>query len=327
MARARANHPEAPQAEAKLHLVQAERADQATVAVLERLNSVIGQNLEGARAGADEKYLHDLRVAVRRTRSVARQLRRVFPREPVRRFRAEFRWLQQETGVARDMDVWLLELDQHRALLPARAGRDIEPLRALLSDRRLEAYRGVARDLGSNRARALLSEWPAFLSSVPAAQESDRPDAARPIAAVAGRRIDVVYRRMVRMGAEVDASSRPEALHDLRKQGKELRYLLELFGDPFPEAVTAPMVRRLKRLQDVLGRFHDRDVQVALLQTLRTQVEGLEGGAAARRAMSALERLLVAEQARARAAFEARFSALAQNRQRKLMRATFAAQP
>ena len=57
-------------------------------------------------------------------------------------------------------------------------------------------------------------------------------------------------------------AARPEALHDLRKRGKELRYLLELFGSPFPTNVVKPMVSTLKDLQEVLGRFQDRAVQI-----------------------------------------------------------------
>ena len=43
--------------------------------------------------------------------------------------------------------------------------------------------------------------------------------------------------------------------------GKELRYLLELFGGLWPSGVVKPMVRSLKGLQDVLGTHQDREVQ------------------------------------------------------------------
>ncbi len=58
----------------------------------------------------------------------------------------------------------------------------------------------------------------------------DRPAATMPIGELAGERIRKVYRRMVQMGRAIDDSSPPEAYHELRKKGKELRYLLELFG-------------------------------------------------------------------------------------------------
>ena len=72
------------------------------------------------------------------------------------------------------------------------------------------------------------------------------------------------------MGGAIDASSPAEAYHELRKKGKELRYLLELFGVPlFPDEVVKPMIKSLKALQDVLGRHQDREVQTAMLRSLR----------------------------------------------------------
>ncbi len=74
--------------EVQLHFGQ--RADTAAVAVLRRLHQVIEQNLEGTIEDLDAEFLHDLRVAVRRSRSVQRQLKRVFPPAELRHFRAEF---------------------------------------------------------------------------------------------------------------------------------------------------------------------------------------------------------------------------------------------
>src|SRR5690606_24644839 len=91
--------------------------------------------------------------------------------------------------------------------------------------------------------------------------DDEAPDAARPIARVAGRRIRRVYARMVEMGTTIDDTSPAEALHNLRKRGKELRYLLELFGGLWSAATVKPMVKRLKGLQDVLGTHQDREVQ------------------------------------------------------------------
>ena len=66
--------------------------------------------LPGTIADVDSEFLHDFRVAVRRTRSLQRQLEPVFPPEPLAHFRSEFRWLQQATGPVRDLDVHQLDL-------------------------------------------------------------------------------------------------------------------------------------------------------------------------------------------------------------------------
>jgi CHAD domain-containing protein len=157
-----------------------------------------------------------------------------------------------------------------------------------------------------------------------AADDADRPDAGRPIAALAGARIARVYRQMVKAGGAIDDSSPPEALHDLRKKGKELRYLLEFFASLFPGRVIKPMVRSLKALQDTLGRFQDRQVQAAVLRSLGDDVRALEDGAAALMAMGQLVDRLERQQAAARAEFTERFGRFAARGQRALVRETFA---
>ena len=112
----------------------------------------------------------------------------------------------------------------------------------------------------------MLAAWRALADGPPRPGRRARADGARPIEAVAGERIRKVYRRMVRDGSRIDDGSPPEALHELRKRGKELRYLLELFGSPFPKRRGQADGQTLKDLQEVLGRFQDRAVQIELLR-------------------------------------------------------------
>ena len=121
------------------------------------------------------------------------------------------------------------------------------------------------------------------------------------------------------MGAAIDGDTPAEALHELRKQGKELRYLLEFFASLYQAEVVKPMVASLKGLQDVLGRFQDREVQADQLRSLGDEIALLEGGAAALMAMGVLVARLGEEQAQARAEFAASFAAFAAKSQRKLV--------
>ena len=79
----------------RLQLQAAERSDLAAVAVLRRLLEVIELNLPGTLADTDSEFLHDLRVAVRRSRALQRELRDVFAPEPLRVFRDGFKELQR----------------------------------------------------------------------------------------------------------------------------------------------------------------------------------------------------------------------------------------
>ena len=140
---------------------------------------------------------------------------------------------------------------------------------------------------------------------------------------MAGGRIRTVYARMVDMGAAIDDTSPADDLHDLRKRGKELRYLLELFGGLWPADVVKPMVKTLKGLQDVLGPHQDREVQADHLRSLADELASEVGGPEALLVLGVLVDQLDAEQHAARDHFAERFAAFAADGQRKLVTRTF----
>jgi CHAD domain-containing protein len=301
-----------------------QRADSAVAMVLTALHGVIEANLPGSIADVDTEFLHDLRVSVRRSRAVLRELPGVFPPDARAHFRAELRWVQQATGPARDMDVWVLEFDALSGLVPDQYRADLEPLRSVLEQHRERSRRAMKRALRSLRFTALLAEYGEFLERLVSLPNEDRPDADRPVGTVAGARIAKLYMRMVKAGKRLDEASPVEDYHELRKQGKELRYMLELFAAPlYPAEAVDPLVKALKDLQDVLGRHQDRQVQVEMLRSLGAEVGALPGGTAALMALGMLAERLEAEQQAARAAFAVRFDAFAAKRQRRLVRDTF----
>jgi CHAD domain-containing protein len=315
-----------PAARAKVDVPLAydQRADAAAVAVLRRLLGVIRDNVEGSISGEDDEYLHQLRIAVRRSRTVQRQLSGVFPPIELPGFRSEFRWLQQATGPARDLDVYVSDLGSLAELLPERLRPDLAPLRPVLLHGRMTARADMERALRSQRAGDLFEEWDRLLETLVELPLEDRPIAHRPIGEVTGERIRKVYRRVVHMGRRIDASSPPADYHELRKKAKELRYLLELFGlKLFDEEHVAPMVKALKALQDVLGRHQDREVQMAMLRAAADEVATLPGGGAACMAMGVLVDRLAVDEAAARSEFGERFDAFASDEQRKLIKQTF----
>jgi CHAD domain-containing protein len=214
----------------------------------------------------------------------------------------------------------VLEFDAMRARVPEAMRDDLDPLLDVLRARRVKARRRLVRALRSQRTTGLFVQWREFLDGLEASPEAERPDARRPIHELAGERIRKVYRRMVRMGRAIDESSPAEDYHELRKKGKELRYLLELFGASlYPGEVVKPMIKTLKGLQDVLGRHQDREVQVALLRSLGPEVED----ARALIAMGALIGRLAEDEQAARGEFAGRFAEFASKEQRRLVKETF----
>jgi CHAD domain-containing protein len=287
-----------------------QRSDAAAVAVLRALREVIMVNRDGSLRGEDPEHLHQLRIAVRRTRTVQRQFKGVFPPHELIGYRSEFRWLQRATGEARDLDVYVDRFGELAESVPARLRGDLEPLRMILSHWRLAARGETARALHSRRTDELLSDWEVLLESLVELPRDDRPDAALTVGRLVSRRLRAVYEQVLGRGREVGSTSPPAAYHELRKKTKELRYLLELFGTPlYEEATVGAAIRLVKRLQDVLGRHQDCEVQIGMLSSLAEEVAGLPGGPRAVLAMGVLIDRLLADQLAAREEFAREFAA------------------
>ena len=92
----------------------------AVARLLLRLLDTLEQNVDGVLRDIDTEFLHDLRVAVRRTRSAIKLLGAVLPAELAEHYKTEFKWLGDLTTPTRDLDVHLLGFDSMTAQLVCR---------------------------------------------------------------------------------------------------------------------------------------------------------------------------------------------------------------
>ena len=314
----------APPGKLRVKLAPGMRTDRSAQAVCRTLADHVEANFHGTIADLDPEFLHDLRVAIRRSRSVLREFKGAFPPQEWRAARDGLRWYQQVTGPTRDLDVALLEWDGLIRPLPVVARADLAPIHELIVRRREEAFEEMRLALTSTMKATVWQQWLDLLAR-PLREEpaDDRPEAARAIAAVAGERIRDVYARMRKEGKAITDDSPHEALHDLRKRGKELRYLLELFGGLWNAEAEKPLVRALKDLQDTLGRFQDREVQADFLRGLGPGVAEGPGGPDALIALGLVIDRLGADQRDARAEFDERFARFAAKDTRKVVETAF----
>ena len=238
-------------------------------AVLSRLDRSVEANWQGTIDEVDPEFLHELRVAVRRTRSVLGAATDVLPPDVVERARDDFAWLGQLTGRPRDLDVNIIEWDQYVEGLDAGIVAALEPVRAFLVRARAEAHAEMSVELAGQRATEVRRWWREWLAAGPQ-NTSDPHDAGGAPAGgpVVARRIRRAQRRLLRDGRSITPDSPAVQLHDLRKDGKRLRYLLECFGGMAPDGSTKPFVRRLKVLQENLGQHQDNEVHAAELRTM-----------------------------------------------------------
>ena len=214
-------------------------------------------NESGVRGNVDTEFLHDFRIAVRRTRSLLGQVKCVFPPALVERFATGFSWLGNVTGPARDLDVLLLAMRGYREMLP---DNEFEALSVFLHGRQQRAHRTLLEVLDSDTYRSLVSEWKAFLAEPPLA-EPEPANAGRPLADVASARAWRLSRRITESAALVGDATPPAQIHEIRVMAKKLRYLVDVTPAFYDAEVLKRVLAALKNLQRALGDFNDAEVQ------------------------------------------------------------------
>jgi len=254
-----------------LRLKAKKRSDSSTKVILRYLFEIVKANEAGIKADIDSEFLHDYRIAIRRTRSALSQIRNVFPSEITEHFKKEIRTLGQNTNTLRDLDVYLLSEEAFEARLPEAMRQDIVPLFDYLRLLREQALEEVVNSLSASEYEQVLEEWEGFLNE-PVPKKAGAANAALPIVVLARNRIYKRYRRVIRDGDYILTHTQDELLHELRIECKKLRYLMEFFTSLFPRKKITRLIKQLKKLQDNLGDFNDLSVQQEYLMHMAEEL-------------------------------------------------------
>jgi hypothetical protein len=184
-------------------------------ALLGSLAEVAGRTRDTANDPSVEA-VHQMRVALRRMRSLALVFRRRLDEAPAATVRAGLRDLAQACGEVRELDVLM-------AMGPAGPALD-----TALSEARHRAAAGLSAGLAAAPARLTL------LEGLLLAETGDWPGLARNAEGAAeglGSDLERRWRRIRREGLDADALE-PEDLHALRLHIKAFRYALAAFECP-----------------------------------------------------------------------------------------------
>ncbi len=204
----------------------------------------------------DPDACHDLRVALRRLRTVLEVGRKVLGPFQADEVRRSLRELMRATGDLRDEEV-LLALVTSVGVDGADVAQWIAARRRREHAQRLALVRMV-RTGQLRRGRALLAALLSF--RVDPSRDRRLPKYARRAVGQAGKKADRLR------DAPLDDAT---ALHDLRIAIKRLRYTIEAFADVLPPDLAAQAARAAK-LQKRLGDVHDLDVVAGCVRRART---------------------------------------------------------
>jgi CHAD domain-containing protein/CYTH domain-containing protein len=205
----------------------------------------------------DPEALHDFRVAVRRLRSVLRAWRPQLRKSAGKRHRRALRALQTATGEGRDAEVALEWLSAQRDDLGRGQRRGHDWL-----VRRLSQHREASMDQVRERVRlqfeAVEQDLRAHLEHMTVEVNLREPDSAPRFGELFAEKTRQSVEELVRLLADVTSPDDQDACHQARIACKRLRYLVEPLRPQTEDAVR--IVKRCKRLQDVLGDLHDAHV-------------------------------------------------------------------
>ncbi len=209
--------------------------------------------------------VHDMRVAIRRLRSVIRDFAEIADKSPLRGVRKELKALADALGSVRDADVEIKALDALSKNTNDDAVREgISGILERYRERRGSAFEKLQPRLTDDSVAALRSKFEAALES--SLRQRDLFGAGS--ITDAGR--EIITNRLDDFISLADALYDPLAtkpLHELRIAGKHLRYALELFAEVRGD-ILSPFAIEISKMQSFLGDVHDCDVWIVQFRNL-----------------------------------------------------------
>jgi CHAD domain-containing protein len=221
------------------------------------LINIIQSNESGIIDDIDTEFLHDFRVSIRRTRSALGQIKGVLDENIVIKAKEDFSFLGKSTNELRDIDVYLLREEQYKLMLPAKLRKYLMPFFNDLHEQRKIEHRALVTTLKSAKYKRIISNWKTYVQLQNAENIRNLPSARLLAQTIIMKR----NKKVLKFGQQIIATGSDELLHQLRIEGKKLRYLLEFFSSLFIQQKIQYLIGKLKLLQDNLGEFNDLVVQ------------------------------------------------------------------
>lgn len=214
-------------------------------------------NAPGVQQAEDPEYLHQMRVALRRFRSLFGVFADVLP-PAAAPLVAELKWLAGALGPARDWDVFMTEtlppirgeFGEHTGL----AAFEKQCMRV-----RSAAQRVAVRAVNSKRYQRLMLNLGAWLTAEAWAGDDDAGGLAAaqtPVREFAGAVLSRRAAQVAKRGRRLPQLKGPE-LHRLRISIKKLRYATDFFASVYDARHVRETRMLLARLQDILGAIND----------------------------------------------------------------------
>ncbi len=240
------------------------------------------QEIGGVKAAQDSEYIHRMRVASRRLRAALPLFASCIPEKKYRQWMQEIQRITRALGDARDTDVqiaFLIKLEKRKAAgilakdpNPAQRilfkGEAESILLSLLQKKRKKLQTAVVSALEKLENSGVINDMRIFFGDQKEKARSTRkkpsPYGIAPVAAMRiARRLDLLL-------SHEPWVHNPDAIaehHAIRIAAKKLRYTMEIYAPLYRRGLKKTL-RRIKKIQEILGDLHDCDVWIDMVMAM-----------------------------------------------------------
>ena len=222
--------------------------------------------------------VHDMRVAIRRLRSLITDFEDLIDVKPVKSVRKVLKKDARSLGKVRDQDVYIKALEKLR--IKVRGKPHARAVTKLIEDSRKlrkEAYLRITKPLSKASLDDLSDEFSQAMDSA-----LDKSALSRPakLTAAARQAVEARLKKLGKCGRNIYDPADQKGLHKFRIAVKRLRYSMEAFA-PVLNGSLRPLAERAATLQSLLGDIHDCDVWINRLAARLKKIEKNDKGSAA----------------------------------------------
>ncbi len=226
-------------------------------------------NAPAFETGQEVEAVHQIRVAIRRLRAAFALFRPLIADEAFPALAADLKWLSDQLGATRDIDVLLAETVQ-----PALAREPEMPglveLAAFITLQQAASLQLLREAIGSLRGRKLMLDLLLWVEDGPWRRKAmaikTEPE---PLKHLLARRLKGSRKKLATLGENL-ATLPEEQMHEVRIRAKKLRYQAAFFDVLASQSKGAKRFRRfvdaLERIQETLGAVHDAEATAAFLE-------------------------------------------------------------
>ena len=204
----------------------------------------------------DEEILHNLRVNLRKVRSLLKIFNGVFDEKVTLFFGENFKILANSTNKKRDLDIFLGFLSEQK-----HANELIYFVQKALN---LE-YENVKSYLSDEENYAFLKEWEIFLNEGEFYRSKLFDVSLSRLGSFKLRTLLVLAQKRLK---SLDQDCPNESFHKIRIELKKMRYTYEFLSEIFYFDGLKKYEERLKDMQEIFGALQDYDVWLGILERL-----------------------------------------------------------